>query len=88
VTRVATSLDVVTDVLIMVLPIRLLFGLQISVKQKMGIGCIFSLGFIVIIFSLVRLLRVTPLITASKPTGEISVALWSMVESATGEIPV
>lgn len=88
VTRVATTVDVVTDVLVMALPIRLLFGLRISVKQKIGIGCIFSLGLIVIVFSVVRLLKVVPLITGSKPAAEVSLACWSMVESSIGEIAI
>lgn len=63
----------------MLLPVRLLYGLHITLKQKLAIGTIFCLGAIVMIFSIIRLVSVFPLIKASEPTASISVALWSIL---------
>ncbi|KAF3921168.1 hypothetical protein ABW21_db0202173 [Orbilia brochopaga] len=46
--------DIITDLSIMALPLRLLYGLKINKKQKMGLILIFSLGVLSIIFAIVR----------------------------------
>jgi hypothetical protein len=66
------------------LPIRLLIGLQISVKQKLGIGATFSLGVVIISFSIVRLVKIVDALATLNPDGNISIALWSMLETSIG----
>ncbi|KAJ6258554.1 hypothetical protein Dda_6598 [Drechslerella dactyloides] len=46
--------DITTDLTIIALPLRLLWGLKINRKQKMGLVLIFSLGVLCIIFAIVR----------------------------------
>lgn len=85
---VATSLDIATDVMVAVLPISLLFGLRISLKQKVGIGAIFCLGIVVIFFSIFRLVKIMEAIRAGSAKGNLSVGLWSMLEAAVGMSPL
>ena len=76
----------------MLLPLRLLVTLHISIKQKLGLICLFSLGIIVIIFAFVRLSNVTKATAESQidPTtsanGPIILALWSTIEAAVAVI--
>lgn len=44
---VATAIDVATNIMVMILPIRLLIGLRICNKQRIGIDSIFSPGFVI-----------------------------------------
>ena len=72
----------------MLLPLRLLWTLRISLKQKLGLGVLFSLGSIVIAFALFRLSQVSKATSNIKldPTteadGPIILALWSVIEAA------
>ncbi|KAK6531738.1 hypothetical protein TWF694_002913 [Orbilia ellipsospora] len=50
----AMGADIVTDVTIMALPLRLLYGLKINKKQKFGLVLIFSLGLLCVIFAIIR----------------------------------
>jgi hypothetical protein len=38
----------------MAMPLRLIYNVQISLKQKLGLVCVFGLGFVMIAFSIVR----------------------------------
>lgn len=69
----------------MLLPLRLLFSITITPGQKVAIGSIFSLGLVIITFSVVRFLRISPFILAGDPHAFIAVALWSMLEAAVGK---
>lgn len=72
----------------MVLPVRLLMTLRITLKQKVALTCLFSLGIIVIIFAFVRLFQVIKATAESQtdPTtianGPILLSLWSVIEAA------
>ena len=76
----------------MILPLRLLVTLQISLKQKLGLACLFSLGTIVIVFAFIRLSKVTKATAESQinPTteadGPILLSLWSTIEAAVSVI--
>jgi Fungal rhodopsin domain len=39
---------------VMAMPIKLIYNLQISLKQKAGLVCVFSLCFVMIIFAIIR----------------------------------
>ena len=40
--------------IVMVIPLRLIYKLQISLKQKAGVVAVFGLCFIMIIFAIIR----------------------------------
>ncbi len=50
----STAVDVFTDVCIMAMPLRLIYNVKVSLKQKIGLVGVFSLGFVMIVFSIIR----------------------------------
>ena len=54
-----TALDIVSDIMIIVLPMRLLFGLRVNKKQKAGLAGVFALGAVIIVFAIVRAAQVS-----------------------------
>ncbi|KAK7510343.1 hypothetical protein IWZ03DRAFT_75852 [Phyllosticta citriasiana] len=46
--------NILTDVMIMCLPISMVMKLNLPTKQKLGVSCVFALGLIVIITSIIR----------------------------------
>jgi len=50
----STAVDVFTDLCIMAMPLRLLYNLRVSFSQKLGLACVFSLGFVMITFAIIR----------------------------------
>ncbi|KAK5655194.1 hypothetical protein OQA88_6093 [Cercophora sp. LCS_1] len=50
----STAFDVFTDLCIMAMPIRLIYNVKVSVKQKVGLVCVFGLGFVMIAFGIIR----------------------------------
>ncbi|KAF1814245.1 hypothetical protein P152DRAFT_386398, partial [Eremomyces bilateralis CBS 781.70] len=90
--RFATGADIATDGLIMVLPLRLLRSLSINARQKMGLGLMFSIGFIIIAFAIARLIMVTQ--ATSDASGNMAavanspslLSTWSHVEAAVAVI--
>ncbi|MCJ1405675.1 hypothetical protein MMC11_008904 [Xylographa trunciseda] len=75
----AMGVDVVCDILIMALPLRLLWGLKVNSKQKVALAAIFSLGFIVIAFAVVRVVETS---ATFKHVNPMWLALWSMIEAS------
>jgi hypothetical protein len=88
--KFATSADVVSDVLIMLLPLNLLRRLQVSLQQKFGLAVIFSLGTIIIAFAFARLAQVTKATSNPDPTtladGPVLLSMWSHIESSVSVI--
>ncbi|MCJ1244399.1 hypothetical protein MMC30_001597 [Trapelia coarctata] len=78
----ATSVDIICDVMIMALPLRLLWNLQINAKQKCALAGIFSLGVIIIIFAVVRVIETSATFNHVNP---MWLALWSMIEASVGK---
>jgi hypothetical protein len=50
----SSAVDVFTDVCIMAMPLRLIYNVKVSLKQKVGLVCVFSLGFVMIVFAIIR----------------------------------
>ena len=83
---VSTAVDILTDLMIMALPLRILWNLRITRRQKLGLATIFSLATIVIIFAVVRAVEtsstLTPSALVSLNGGDpISLTLFSTLES-------
>ena len=78
----STAVDIICDLLIMALPLRLLWNLQINRQQKTALAAIFSLGFIIIIFAIVRVVETSASIHHVDP---VWLALWSMIEAGIGK---
>ncbi|MCJ1413432.1 hypothetical protein MMC19_007537 [Ptychographa xylographoides] len=75
----AMAVDIICDILIMALPLRLLWGLQINTRQKSALAGIFLLGIIIIVFAIVRVVETSATFDHVNP---MWLALWSMVEAS------
>jgi hypothetical protein len=77
------GLDVLTDLMVMLLPIRLIWNLQMPLSQKWGVGILFGSGIVCIFFSTLRVVQIgfedgKP--EAPKPEWQI---IWTVVETST-----
>ncbi|KAF2131446.1 hypothetical protein P153DRAFT_429743 [Dothidotthia symphoricarpi CBS 119687] len=80
-------INIVTDLLILLLPVRMLHQLQLPNKQKILLGLIFALGSGVMIVSIVRIIFVYALIAEPDATyHQARAALFSAVEVNGGVI--
>jgi len=64
----------------MAMPLSLLWKVQISTHQKVGLAGIFSVGFIIVIFAIIRAVQVT----ATARTDTVLFAFWGILESTVG----
>ena len=70
---------------VMAIPIGLLWNLQISTIEKLGLGVVFAVGIITMVFAIVRVVS----LDASTSAGQVSTSwliLWGGVEGAVGMI--
>jgi hypothetical protein len=78
-----TILDISADLMIIALPFPLLFTLHIPLAKKLGLCVMFALGFLIILFSLVRATQVHA--AGSGLIGNINffwMGIWSQAEAA------
>ena len=69
----------------MALPLHILRALRITIRQKIGLATCFALGFIVVIFSIVRAVEILDTLTglsSLERADPISLTLWSALESS------
>lgn len=67
----------------MIIPFRLLLGLQFNRKQKFALAVIFSWVFIVIFYAIVRVVEIS---SSSEHVDPIWLALWSVTEGSVGKL--
>lgn len=67
----------------MALPLRLLWGLRVTCQQKIALGTIFSLGLIIVVFAIVRVVETSATLKHVNP---MWLALWSIVEASVGKM--
>ena len=65
----------------MALPLRLVWGLRIDRKRKTGLAGIFLLGFVDIIFAIVRVIETS---ASVHHVDVVWLGLWSMIEASVG----
>jgi hypothetical protein len=80
----AVLITPLTHYSVMALPLRLLWNLQVSVRQKFALAGIFSLGIFIIIFAIVRVIETSATFSHVNP---LWLELWSMIEASVGKIP-
>ncbi|CAG7942942.1 unnamed protein product [Penicillium salamii] len=76
----AYAVDIITDLAIMALPIRLIWNLQMKPKQKLVIAGLFCFGWICIIISTIRVVQL-----GETPNGVPApswLALWATIEAS------
>lgn len=78
----STAVDILSDLMIMSLPLRILRELQVSRAQKVGLGVVFCLGFVVIAVAIIRLKQ----IVGEARADPVGLAVWGLVESTVSVI--
>jgi hypothetical protein len=68
----------------MAMPIRLIYNLQISLKQKAGLVCVFSLCVVMIIFAIIRAKQV---LVEEYFVDLVLLVVWSTLASSVCEYP-
>lgn len=69
------ALDVLTDIMVMALPIRLTWGLQMERGQRVGLSVLFGSGLIVVVFATLRVVKVG--IEPNADRGSVSIPIYS-----------
>ncbi|KAJ5823121.1 hypothetical protein N7447_005461 [Penicillium robsamsonii] len=83
----AAALNMVLDIIVMVLPLRQLYGLNLSVKRKSYVMCMFSLGIFVTLVSILRLNSLIHFASTTNLTWDyVTVGYWSTIECDVGVI--
>ncbi|CAP98066.1 hypothetical protein EN45_097860 [Penicillium chrysogenum] len=83
----AAVLNMVLDIIVMVLPLRQLYGLNLSVKRKSYVMCMFSLGIFVTLISILRLNSLIHFASTTNLTWDyVTVGYWSTIECDVGVI--
>ncbi|KAM5457440.1 hypothetical protein MaudCBS49596_000635 [Microsporum audouinii] len=77
--------DVSTDILIMMLPLRLLYKMHISHSQKIRAGALFSVGVLCMITAIIRLVQIGSKTGITNPNVQW-LSLWGAVEATTAII--
>ncbi|KAF3796970.1 hypothetical protein GCG54_00005385 [Colletotrichum gloeosporioides] len=87
--NIAGGLSISHDLIILVLPLPLLWGLNISKRSKVGISFMFSLGLFILITACIRLHYLAPFTHSLNPTWDFTDPLiWSGIEASVSVIVV
>ncbi|CAI6336544.1 unnamed protein product [Periconia digitata] len=76
----AYAIDVLTDLMVMFLPIRLVWNLQMARSEKVGILILFSGGFVCIIFATLRAVQVGVQHGKAVSPDPKWLTLWTVIE--------
>ncbi|KAE8153033.1 hypothetical protein BDV25DRAFT_44857 [Aspergillus avenaceus] len=66
--------NTVSDVVLILIPIPIILTLRLPFVQKLGVACVFGIGCLTIVTSIVRLATLMPLVTSKDQTRQISLA--------------
>ncbi|KAI5458332.1 hypothetical protein BGZ63DRAFT_427584 [Mariannaea sp. PMI_226] len=75
------AVDIITDVIVMMLPLKLIKDLQMPLSKKISIGSLFCLGLVCIAVSVVRVTQLGQAQHDEQPNAAW-LALWGIIESA------
>ena len=81
--RFSTAMDLITDALIIALPLYLAMRVQLPLADKLALAGIFSLGFIIMLFAIIRI-AVTNQHNSHPETSWLN--LWSQIEASVAVI--
>ncbi|KAJ5101914.1 hypothetical protein NUU61_004136 [Penicillium alfredii] len=78
--------NIVTDALILFMPIHVVWGLPISKAQKVGLSGIFVVGFLTLVFDIVRLVALVDLSKSGTDItyNQVNASVWTCIEPAVG----
>ncbi|KAI0905015.1 hypothetical protein F4823DRAFT_567155 [Ustulina deusta] len=83
----SAAIHFASDIIILVLPQKIIWSLQMSLKKKLGVSFIFSLGILACLSAVLRLVSTIEYSTTDDVTYAVSaVVLWALAEMACGFI--
>ncbi|RDH32919.1 hypothetical protein BDQ94DRAFT_170619 [Aspergillus welwitschiae] len=75
------AVDAISDIMIMVLPLRLVVSLRLPLGQKISVGAVFALGTICVIMAVVRVIQIGTRANNDSTPSSSWLAFWGMVEA-------
>ncbi|KAJ5118996.1 hypothetical protein N7448_010705 [Penicillium atrosanguineum] len=83
----AAIINMVLDIIVMALPLRQLYHLNLSVRKKVYVMCMFGLGIFVTLVSILRLNSLIHFASTSNLTWDyVTIGYWSTIECDVGVI--
>lgn len=80
----SSGINLVSDVTILILPLRGISTLRIPIKRKLGVSAVFAVGILAIIACILRLVYTVRLVKSKDITyWVVSAGCWSQAEQAT-----
>ncbi|KAF9887200.1 hypothetical protein FE257_010454 [Aspergillus nanangensis] len=74
----STAVDILTDLMIMGIGVKILWSASITARQKIGVGIVFCLGVFIIVAAIVRAVEIS-----DKAYSDIvAIGVWSVAESS------
>jgi hypothetical protein len=70
--------------MVMILPIRLVWNLQMPMREKLAVGILFSSGFVCIFFATLRIVQIGFADGKSQSPFPEWQIIWTVVEASTG----
>ncbi|KAJ5918281.1 hypothetical protein N7454_010656 [Penicillium verhagenii] len=83
----SAAINMVLDIIVMALPLRQLYHLNLSVRKKVYVMCMFGLGLFVTLVSILRLNSLINFASTTNLTWDyVSIGYWSTIECDVGVI--
>ncbi|KAJ5587486.1 uncharacterized protein N7459_003251 [Penicillium hispanicum] len=78
--------NIATDAIILFMPMHVVWNLPISRGQKVGLSAIFVLGFLTLIFDIIRLVSLVDLSKSGDDVtyNQVNASVWTCIEPAVG----
>ncbi|PWY85029.1 hypothetical protein BO70DRAFT_424358 [Aspergillus heteromorphus CBS 117.55] len=75
------AVDVVSDIMIMILPLRLVLSLRMPLGQKLSVAAVFALGSICVVMAVVRVVQIGTRANSDSTPSSSWLAFWGMIEA-------
>ncbi|GAW11902.1 hypothetical protein ANO14919_012550 [Xylariales sp. No.14919] len=82
----AAIVNLIIDAFIVVLPMPLLFQLQMSLPKRLGVAAMFSLGGLICVISLLRVIWVSSWNLSDMTFGVVDVTIYTILEPLLGVV--
>ncbi|PWY96692.1 hypothetical protein BO94DRAFT_506128 [Aspergillus sclerotioniger CBS 115572] len=77
----AFAVDALSDIMIMVLPLRLVVSLHLPLGQKISVAAVFALGTICVVMAVVRVVQIGTRANNDSTPSSSWLAFWGMIEA-------
>ncbi|KAF4972287.1 hypothetical protein FSARC_1123 [Fusarium sarcochroum] len=76
------AVNIISDVILFILPLPMVFKLQMPFKQKIGLMCIFTIGSLTVVTSIVRVVLLPAMLDSSDVSWAVAYpSVWIIVEA-------